>query len=107
LLTTSPGAPAGVVRERRWDELEAVIGEVAAVANAAGARVEPATIRTMFERVPAGLKSSMQRDVEANRPTELDAIGGAVLRAARLHGVPVPHTERLVDELETAHRSVN
>jgi 2-dehydropantoate 2-reductase len=99
LLTTHAGAPAGVVRERRRDELEAVIGEVAAVANAAGAPVDPAKILTMFDRVPAGMKSSMQRDVEANRPTELDAIGGAVLRAARLHGVPAPHTERLVDEL--------
>jgi 2-dehydropantoate 2-reductase len=99
LLTTHTGAPAGVVREQRRDELDGVIGEVAAVANAVGARVDPATIRTMFDRVPAGLKSSMQRDVEANRPTELDPIGGAVLRAARRHGIPVPHTERLVNEL--------
>jgi 2-dehydropantoate 2-reductase len=99
LLTTATGAPAGVVRQERRDELDGVIDEVAAVANAVGARVDPATIRTMFDRVPAGLKSSMQRDVEANRPTELDAIGGAVLRAARLHGIPVPHTERLVNEL--------
>ena len=101
LLTTHAAAPAGVVRERRRDELEAVIGEVAAVASAAGAPVDPAKILSMFDRVPAGMKSSMQRDVEANRPTELDAIGGAVLRAARLHGVPAPHAERLVNELRT------
>src|SRR6185295_12939889 len=69
LLTTHAGAPAGVVRERRRDELEAVIGEVAAVASAAGAPVDPAKILSMFDRVPAGMKSSMQRDVEANRPT--------------------------------------
>lgn len=99
LLTTNAGAPVGVVRERRRDELEAVVGEVAAVANAVGARVDPAQILTMFDRAPAGMKSSMQRDVEADRPTELDAIGGAVLRAGRRHEVPVAHTERLVDEL--------
>jgi 2-dehydropantoate 2-reductase len=76
-----------------------VIGEVAAVAAAAGAPVDPATILAMFHRVPASMKSSMQRDVEANRPTELDTIGGAVLRTARMHGIDTPVTGRLVDEL--------
>jgi 2-dehydropantoate 2-reductase len=51
------------------------------------------------------MKSSMQRDAEANRPTELDAIGGAVLRAARRHGIDTPVTTRLVDELRS--REVN
>jgi 2-dehydropantoate 2-reductase len=64
--------------------------------------VNAAQLLAMFDRVPAGMKSSMQRDVEANRPTELDAIGGAVLRAANRHGVTVPHTERLVVELRGA-----
>jgi 2-dehydropantoate 2-reductase len=45
------------------------------------------------------MKSSMQRDVEAGRPTELDAIGGAVLRAAARHGVATPATARLVADL--------
>jgi 2-dehydropantoate 2-reductase len=46
------------------------------------------------------MKSSMQRDAEANRPIELDAIGGAVLRAARRLGLETPVTARLVAELE-------
>lgn len=99
LLTTHAGAPVGVVRDERRADLEALIGEVAAVAEGAGARVDPATILAMFDRVPAGLKSSMQRDAEANRASELDAIGGAVLRAARRHGIDTPVTARLVDEL--------
>jgi 2-dehydropantoate 2-reductase len=45
------------------------------------------------------MKSSMQRDVEAGRPTELDAIGGAVLRAAEAQGVDTPTIARLVREL--------
>jgi 2-dehydropantoate 2-reductase len=105
LLTTHAGAPAGVVREQRRADLEAVIGEVAAVARAAGARVDPGTIIGMFDRVPAGMKSSMQRDAEANRPTELDAIGGAVLRTARRYGIDTPVTARLVDELRTRETS--
>nr|WP_256255523.1 ketopantoate reductase C-terminal domain-containing protein [Streptomyces sp. MUSC 14] len=48
--------------------------------------------------------SSMQRDAEAGRPLELDAIGGALLRAADRHGVPAPVTSRLVNELRaTGH----
>jgi 2-dehydropantoate 2-reductase len=99
LLTTHAGAPAGVVRDEHRTDLETVIGEVAAVAEAAGARVDPATILGMFDRVPAGMKSSMQRDAEANRATELDAIGGAVLRAAQRYGIDTPITARLVNEL--------
>jgi 2-dehydropantoate 2-reductase len=105
LLTTHAGAAAGVVRDQRRGDLEAVIKEVAAVATAAGDPVQPVQIVSMFDRMPAGMKSSMQRDVEANRATELDAIGGAVLRAARQYGVPVPHTERLVNDLRDGDTS--
>jgi 2-dehydropantoate 2-reductase len=101
LLTTHAGAPLGVVREQRWADLEAVVTEVAAVAAAVGAPVHAGTILAMLGQAPAGMKSSMQRDVEAHRPTELDAIGGAVLRAARRHGIDTPVTARLVGELQT------
>src|SRR5258706_6105884 len=107
LLTTHAGAPASVVRDERRAELEAVIGEVVAVARAAGAQVEPATILVTFDRVPPGMKSSMQRDSEANLPTELDAIGCAVLRAARRHGIDTPATARLVDELQARESGRN
>jgi 2-dehydropantoate 2-reductase len=100
LVTTYAEAPAGAVREKWRADLEAVIGEVTAVARAAGAPVPAAAILGMFDQVPAGMKSSMQRDAEADRPTELDAIGGAVLRAARRSGVETPVTARLVDELQ-------
>jgi 2-dehydropantoate 2-reductase len=41
----------------------------------------------------------MQRDAEAGVPTELDAIGGAILRAADRTGVPAPVARALVGEL--------
>jgi 2-dehydropantoate 2-reductase len=99
LVTTHARAPVGEVRERRRSDLDAVAAEVATVATAAGARVDLDTVRAMFDRVPAQLRSSMQRDAEAGRPTELDAIGGAVLRAADRFDVDAPVTARLVDEL--------
>lgn len=45
------------------------------------------------------MKSSMQRDAENGHPIELDAIGGAVLRAAATHRIETPITARLVAEL--------
>lgn len=99
LLTTHHGAPAGVVRAERREDLVATVDEVVAVAHAVGAEVDGDAIAGLLEMVPPNLKSSMQRDAEAGRPTELDAIGGAVLRAAERHGVAVPVTTRLVAEL--------
>lgn len=46
----------------------------------------------------------MQRDAEAGRPLELDAIGGALLRAADRHGVKVPVATRVVREVADARR---
>jgi 2-dehydropantoate 2-reductase len=99
LLTTHSGAPAGTVRTQRRAELLAVIGEIAAVARAVGAPVDADALVGSFDRVPAAMKSSMQRDAEAGRAIELDAIGGVVLRAAERHGVEVPVTARLVADL--------
>ncbi|MFC0533788.1 ketopantoate reductase family protein [Phytohabitans kaempferiae] len=99
LLTTAYAGTAGEVREKHRADLEAVAGEVVSVARAAGATVDTAAVLGLFDRVPPGMKSSMQRDVEAGRPAEVDAIGGAVLRAATRHGVDAPVTARLVAEL--------
>ena len=65
------------------------------------------TLRGSFEASPrsqAGA-ASMQRDAEAGNPLELDAIGGAVVRAAERHGLAVPVTSRYVDELRARYPS--
>ncbi|MGW4694314.1 ketopantoate reductase family protein [Kitasatospora cineracea] len=96
LLTTRHRADTGTVRTRHRDELLTVLAETAAVARAAGAPVEAETLLAVFDRFPPTAKSSMQRDAEAARPLELDAIAGAVLRTARTHGIPTPATARLL-----------
>jgi 2-dehydropantoate 2-reductase len=101
LLTTHAGAPVGVVREERREDLTAVVSEVAAVARAEGAAGANEKVLEFFASVPAGMQSSMQRDAAAGRPIELEAIGGAVLRAAARSGVPVPVTTRLVEDLRS------
>lgn len=99
LLTTSAAAPLGAVRDQHGDELRSLVEEVARVARADGAEADAGVVWSFTQDVPAAMTSSMQRDAAAGRPTELDAIGGAVLRAAERHGVDVPVTRRIVEEL--------
>lgn len=104
LLTTRHSLPLGDVRTYHRAELTSVIEETAAVSRACGGPADPEHLLARFDAFPPGTKSSMQRDAEAGRPLELDAIGGALLRAAERHGVPVPVTTRLVRELgNTGH----
>ncbi|MEU7716571.1 ketopantoate reductase family protein [Streptomyces tibetensis] len=99
LLTTRYGLPMGEVRTHHRDELTALVGETAAVSRACGGPADPAKALARYDAFPPSMKSSMQRDAEAGRPLELDAIGGALLRAAERHGIPVPVTARVVGEL--------
>lgn len=99
LLTTRHGLPIGPVRTEHRAELTALVAEAAAVGRSCGADVDPGRTLALYDAFPAEAKSSMQRDAEAGRALELDAIGGALLRAADRQGVPVPLAARLVAEL--------
>ncbi|MFE6195128.1 ketopantoate reductase family protein [Streptomyces sp. NPDC057838] len=99
LLTTRHGLPLGDVRTHHRAELTALVEETAEISRACGGPSDPAGALARYDAFPAGMKSSMQRDAEAGRPLELDAIGGALLRAAERHGIPAPVTERVVGEL--------
>ncbi len=103
LLTTHAGAPAGVVRTERRDDLVAAVREAATVAGAEGAAVDAEATIAALDAVPATMRSSMQRDAEEGRPIELDAIGGSILRAGARTGVPTPVTARLVAALRDRH----
>lgn len=48
------------------------------------------------------LKTSMQRDLEAGRPSELEALTGAVVRLGAEVGIPAPVTEVLYRVLALA-----
>ncbi|MGW1795415.1 ketopantoate reductase family protein [Streptomyces sp. NPDC001984] len=102
LLTTRYGLPLGDVRTRHREELASLVAETAAVSRASGAPADLSRALARYDAFPPPTKSSMQRDAEAGRPLELDAIGGALLRAADRHGVPVPVTSRVVRELRAA-----
>jgi len=83
-------------------ELVGAIEEGCLVARAEGASIAsgdplvPARVLGELTAAHATLGSSMQRDIAAGRPPELDAIPGSVLRAAARHGIECPTIERLV-----------
>jgi 2-dehydropantoate 2-reductase len=104
LVTTWAAAPLGEARSRHREELLAIDREIVQAARADGVELDEAASIRMLESAPASMKSSMQRDAEAGRPIELDAIGGAVLRAAERAGVDAPVTARLVAELRARYR---
>jgi 2-dehydropantoate 2-reductase len=79
--------------------LEACINEATAVANAEGASLDPADPLGELNEAHAELGSSMQRDIAAGRTPELDAIPGAVLRAAKRHGLECPMIARLATQI--------
>ena len=103
LATTASGGSLGVVRsEAQWRaRLEECVNEACAVAVAEGAKVAPDPILAALEGAPDGFRSSMQKDVAAGRPPELDAIAGPILRGSREHGIDVLATRALVDRIAT------
>ena len=86
----------GLLEPRARGALEAaglVMMEAAATAQAAGIRLPyadaPAELEAVLRRTAAN-RASMLQDIEAGRPTEVEAINGAVVREAEGRGVPVP-----------------
>lgn len=103
LTTTALEAPlSAVMADPTWRRrAEACVREVASVAAEEGFDTDPDATLERYDRI-GDLRSSMQKDRAAGKPLELDAIGGAVLRAARRHRLDVPATQELVAEIEAS-----
>lgn len=107
LTTSAAGLPVGgIVSSPEWrSRLESCVREACAVAKAEGATVDPESGIPLLLKLPPGMKSSMQKDVEQGNPTELDAIGGRILRGGAHFGIVVPVTRMLVEMVaEKAHQ---
>lgn len=88
-------APAGVIRSlpETRQMLEQAMHEILAVARARGVALSDEVIpQTMafIDAIPADGTASMQRDIIAGRPSELDYQNGTVARLGRELGVPTP-----------------
>ena len=85
--------------------MRAVIEEAYAVAGAHGVSLDPTTPAGYAELLFGHLipqtgahRSSMLRDVRCGKPTEIDAMNGAVARLGRQRGIPTP-TNTLITRL--------
>ena len=92
--------PVGELRDDpEWrPRFERAIEEACAVASAEGVSLSPATQWELIDSLAPTVTTSAARDVAAGRPSELDAITGAVVRAARRLGIETPALDELWEE---------
>jgi 2-dehydropantoate 2-reductase len=98
-------APAGMLRtdpELRAQMLRAM-EEIYALAHAGSIQLPSNSIEIAMAGVnalPEDATSSMQRDIAAGKPSELESQNGAVVRMARESGIQVPTHELIYTELK-------
>ncbi|MBN2555286.1 MAG: 2-dehydropantoate 2-reductase [Anaerolineales bacterium] len=76
----------------------AIAAETAEVARASGVRLDgndPAQEVRSVAEATADNRSSMLQDIDRGAPTEIDAINGAVVRAAEATGLPAPYNRTM------------
>jgi 2-dehydropantoate 2-reductase len=102
LTSTAADKTIGEIRaDDTWRaRLEFAAAEACDVARADGATVGPEQILTTLQSLPATMRSSMQKDVAAGRTPELDAIGGAIIRAGWRYGIGAPTIHSLIANIE-------
>jgi 2-dehydropantoate 2-reductase len=102
LTTTAAERTTGaVIADPDWkQQLESCVREACAVADAEGAKVNADAMIAAMLKMPANMRSSMQKDVERGNVPELDAIAGPILRGGQRHRIDVPTTKKLVAAVE-------
>ena len=107
VLGAALDGPLGVLRTQHRDLLGDAMTEVATLAAARGVALPDDLVDrslVFLDQQPEGATSSLQRDVLADRPSELDAWTGAVVRLAYdTGGVPVPVHRTLLAVLVARH----
>lgn len=99
--TSATGRSVGALRDDpAWRAmLDAALVEACAAAAADGVALHAADQWAIIDVMPHEATTSTALDVRLGRASELDAIAGSVLRAARRVGVPTPVLAGLVVEL--------
>jgi 2-dehydropantoate 2-reductase len=99
-LTTITQRPVGELRsDPNWGlRFRQAIEEACAVAAADGVTLSPEAEWAIIEAMPPLLTSSTARDIAAGVPSELDAITGAAVRAAKRLGVAAPVLTQMFDQ---------
>lgn len=101
--------PVGLIRSspELRKRLEAALHEVAAIARKEDSDLNQNSIEktlAILDGLPPETTSSMQRDIMAGRPSELEGQTGAVVRFGRRSGVPTPVHDGMYEELAPLER---
>ncbi len=103
LVTSASGMNKGeIYADAEWKrKLMSAMAEACAVAKASGAEVDAAQIQAIhiqaiYDGLPSGIRSSMQKDLASRRQLELDAIGGPIVRGGERYGIDVSTTAALI-----------
>ena len=102
-------APAGVIRaDPKWrSQILSAMEEIYALAHARGVNLPPdsvAKVMASVDALPEDATSSMQRDIAAGKPSELESQNGAVVRMARENGVDAPTHTHIYQTLAAGER---
>lgn len=81
------------------------VDEVFAVASALGASLDKGVVLGRHEEIAAAATSSLQRDLEAGSPIELDAIAGPPIREGHRLDLDMSATEELTQRIAEARRA--
>jgi 2-dehydropantoate 2-reductase len=102
-VTATLGVTNGaLLRGPARDRALALLGEARAAARAAGFVFSEEEATIDLDRVvqaTATNRSSMLQDLDRGRTTEIDSISGEILRIASEHGVDLPATRKIIDEV--------
>ncbi len=98
LSTSASGKSVGeILADAEWSQkLKSAVAEACAVAQASGAETRSDQTLAFFDGVPPTMRSSMQKDVIAGRPLELEAIGGPIVRGGERFAIATPVTSLLM-----------
>ena len=99
LLTSYWRLPIGAALERDTALTTALLLEVARIASLDGVPTDPGQLANALSALPPAMRSSLQNDLEAGQSSELDAIGGALVRRGRSLGTDTSAVEGLVADL--------
>jgi 2-dehydropantoate 2-reductase len=107
--TTASGMLLGEIRsDPYWRKaILDCVSEACLVAELFDYYVAPQDVMNEIDLLPDNIGTSMQRDVQAGRPSELDAIAGAIVRAGQERGVLCPRIEKMINIISQIQTYVN
>jgi len=107
--TSASDRPIGFIKSDKWwrKKLEECVIEGIDVSYAEGVEMNSETVMAQIDRLPDGLTTSMQRDINAGNTSEIDAVAGAVVRAGKRHGISCPTIEEMMGIIQDRIKTIS